>query len=234
MKAPTYFCEAIVPIKHEIVDGMYVRTAYAKKDQLIVGCSHKKPGIAFLEKGKIRQLDGEKKYEIEAPFKIATEAGSQRFAYAMEDTTYTTVHRVEAKTVEEAELEVFGELPQLTRIKKSYQALLLEHNLSDKDVQEDMNSKEVIVEDSDMYYLSDSPIHGLGCFADKDIEAGESIAVSLLNGVRMTTARYVNHSDIPNAKHIQIKDDLIALVAMVDIPKDYEILTNYKEILCQQ
>lgn len=235
MKAPTYYCEAIVPIKHEIIDGMYIRTAYAKKDQLIIGCAHKKSGIAFLQKGKIRQIDGEQKYDIEAPFQITTQAGSQRYAYAIEDTIYTTIHRVEAKTVEEAELEVFETLPQISRIKKSYQSLLLEYKISDEDVQEEMNNQDVIIEDSEMYYLSDSPIHGLGCFANKDIKAGENIAISLLNGTRMTTARYVNHSDIPNAKQIKIKDDLIALIAMVDIPKDYEILTHYKEtIQCQE
>lgn len=235
MSVPTYYCEAIVPIKHEIHDGMYIRTAYAKKDQLIVGCAHKKSGIAFLQKGKIRQIDGDEKYDIEAPFQIITQAGSQRFAYAMEDTIYTTIHRVEAKTVEEAELEVFETLPQISRIKKSYQSLLLEYKLTDDDVRDEMNSKEVVVEDSDMFYLSDSAIQGLGCFAKKDIKAGENIAISLLSGVRMGTARYVNHSDIPNSKHIKIKDNLISLVAMCDIPKDYEILTNYKEsILCQE
>lgn len=235
MSVPTYYCEAIVPIKHEIIDGMYIRTAYAKKDQLIIGCAHKKSGIAFLQKGKIRQIDGEQKYDIEAPFQITTKAGSQRYAYAMEDTIYTTIHRVKAKTVEEAELEVFETLPQITRIQKSYQSLLIEHKLSDEDIKNEMDSKDVVIEDSDMYYLSDSPIQGLGCFANRDIKAGENIAISLLNGIRMTTARYVNHSDIPNSKHIKIKDDLIALIAMVDIPKDYEILTNYKEtIQCQE
>ena len=235
MKAPTYFCEAIVPIKHEIIDGMYIRTAYAKKDQLIIGCAHKKSGIAFLQKGKIRQIDGEEKYDIEAPFQITTQAGSQRYAYATEDTIYTTIHRVKAKTVEEAELEVFETLPQITRIQNSYKKLLLEHKISDQDVKDEMDSKDLVIEDSEMYYLSDSPIDGLGCFAKKDIKVGENIAISLLNGFRMTTARYVNHSDIPNSKHIRIKDDLITLVAMCDIPKDYEILINYKEtIQCQE
>lgn len=48
------------------------------------------------------------------------------------------------------------------------------------------------------FRLSASPIHGLGMFASRPIKAGE-IFPCCGGGVRYNTARYVNHSDEPNA-----------------------------------
>ena len=229
------YCEAILRVEDKIVDSMYIRTCYAPKGTLVVGCGHKKDGIAILESGAIRQIDGDNKYDISAPYKLFTKSGTQRFAYAIEDTVYTTIHSVASTTCKDAEAELFDQVPQLTRIRNSYESLLLEYNITEQDVQEEMMSKEIVSADSENYELKESYISGIGCFSTRNISKGETIESSDINGERRNTARYVNHSDIPNARHIKNDDGSISLVSIVDIPIGFEILTNYKEtILCQQ
>lgn len=227
--------EIIIPIEHNIVDGLYTRIAYAPPDCLIVGCGHKKGGSAFLMKGSIRQIDGDNKYEISAPFIFNTEQGTQRVAYTLTDTIYATTHSVNAKTVEEAELEVFEQVPQITRIRNSFKSLLIALNTNEELIQKEMDSLEVIDEQNDLYTIQQSPIHGLGCFVTTDILVGQCIAMAEVDGTRLPTARYINHSDIHNATFIDYKDS-IALVAIVDIPKGYEILVNYtqRKNTCQE
>jgi hypothetical protein len=229
-------CEAICRVDDKIIDSMYIRTCYAPKGTLVVGCGHKKDGISILEKGAIRQIDGDDKYDIVAPCKLFTSAGTQRMAYAIEDTIYTTIHRVESDNCEDAEKELYDAVPQLTRIRNSYKSLLLEYSITEDDVQKEMASKEVVALENDMYEIRESFIQGVGCFTKKNINKGDIIEVSYLDGERRLTARYVNHSDIPNSRHIKCGESgKISLIAIVDIPIGSEILTNYKEtIQCQQ
>lgn len=39
--------EALIPIEHTVVDGIYTRIAYAVKGQVIIGCPHKKGGNSY-------------------------------------------------------------------------------------------------------------------------------------------------------------------------------------------
>lgn len=55
--------------------------------------------------------------------------------------------------------------------------------------------------------------------------------MSVLDGNRLATVRYVNHSDIPNAKLVDYKDNSTTLVATENIPLGYEILIDYKRRL---
>jgi len=223
--------EAIIPVEHTLVDGTYTRIAYAVKGQVIVGCPHKKGGVAILLNGSIQQIDGDTKYTISAPKVFNTKADTQRAALALEDCTYMTVHSVKATTVEEAEKEVFEGVPQLTRIRNSFNSLLIEHNITEDDVNKEMESLPVTIEDSDKYYLGNSNIHGIGTFSKIEFKPGDVIAMSVLDGNRLATARYVNHSDIPNAKLVDYKENSVALVATEHIPIGYEILIDYKRRL---
>ena len=226
--------ESIIPIDHCIVDGIYNRTAYAKAGNIIVGCSHLKDGIAFLLSGTILQIDGDKKYKISAPKTIQTKKGTQRIAYAVTDCTYSTVHRVKATTVEDAEREVFKEVPQITRIRNDFNKMLLDFKIDAKMIEKEMTSKGHKLELSDIYKIDLSPIDGYGIFAKKNILKDELIAVSQSGNIRYSTARYINHSDNPNSMIKKQNNDII-LIAIKDIQKGSEIFTNYKESLkCQQ
>lgn len=221
--------EYIIPVEDSIVDGLYTRIAYAKAGTIVVGCSHKKGGAAILLSGTIKQIDGDFKYEVSAPKIFNTFSGTQRIAYAVTDVVYATTHSVNAITTEDAEKELFVEVPQITRIRNSFKTFLLEHNITNDNVKDFMNSLPVVYEHSDVYAIEKSVIDGYGSMAKRDIMKDEIIGIALKDGNRLPLARYVNHSDIPNAKFEDLENGDIVLKATIIIPKDCEIFVNYKE-----
>jgi len=229
VEAIEYFNESIMLIEDSITDGVYTRILHAKAKDFIVGCTHKKGGTAVLLYGTIRIIDGENKYEIIAPAIFNTQAGSQKLAYAVTDCGYATMHSVEATTTEDAEKELFVEVPQLTRIRNSFKSFLIENNVTNDDVKYFMNSLPVNYEHSDIYTIEKSIIDGLGSIAKRNITKDEVIGVAVKDGNRLPLARYVNHSDMPNAKFIDCENNDIILVSTVFIPIGNEIFVNYKE-----
>lgn len=224
--------EDLTPIEDFIIDGMYTRTAYFREGSVIAGCEHKKSGIAILSKGTIRIIDGPDAYEISAPYIYTTKAGSQKLGHALTEAVFTTVHSVESTTTLEAEQELFVGTPQLTRIRNNYLELTEKLGITDEEIQQQMLP--AIVEDSDNYYIAPSAIQGVGCFTKRSFSKGETIAIAVVGDTRLGAARYINHSDIPNATLIDYKDS-IAVIATANIPQDFEITVNYKRrLLCQQ
>lgn len=227
--------EIIIPIEHALVDGIYTRVASAKAGTLIIGNAHKKGGFAFLLSGTIKQVDGDIEYEVSAPTIIQTKAGSQRVAYAVTDCVYSTAHAVTSTTFDEAELELFEGISQITRIQNSYKSILTTLNLTDEEVKDLMG--ECLIEESDNFYLANSPINGIGIFAKVNFSPNTCITMSVVDNQRLATSRYTNHSDIPNARFIDYNENSLALVATRFITKDSEILIDYRErlgLLCHQ
>ena len=210
--------ETIIPIEESIVDGVYTRIAYAPANCYIIGCEHIKGGTAVLLKGRIKQIDGVNEYEIAAPCIFNTSAGSQRLAYTIEDTVYATMHSTTKFNTNEAVAELFIGTPQITRIKESFKSLDLPSN----------NGDLVLEHKTSMYYIDNSIIHGLGLFANKEINVGDTIAILDIDSISTGIKDYINHSDIPNAILLGYKDST-ALVCSKQIPYGYEIFINYKE-----
>jgi hypothetical protein len=92
-----------------------------------------------------------------------------------------------------------------------------------------MNSLPVNYEHSEIYMIEKSIIDGLGSIAKRNITKDEVIGVAVKDGNRLPLARYVNHSDMPNAKFIDCENNDIILVSTVFIPIGNEIFVNYKE-----
>lgn len=227
--------EVLIPIEHSLVDGVYTRIAYAKAGTIIAGCPHLKGGTAILLSGSIQQIDGEEKYEISGPRIFNTTAGSQRIAKVLTDCVYATCHCTEAKTVEEAEELLFVGVPQLTRIRKSYNSLLIELKTSDKEVQDEMDNTPYTLEETNKYHIEFSIIHGKGCYASASYKKEDEIGVAIKNGERFGLARFVNHSDIPNCAFYRDENDTVILKAIRNINEGVELLVDYrKEKICQQ
>lgn len=223
---------ADVQTDHTFLDGMYMRRASAKAGTLVVGAIHKKSCYSMLIKGKIRQVDGDKEYEIEAPAVIVTEAGSSRSAFVLEDCVYVTITRAESTNVEDVEKELYENKPYHSQIASDYNSLLEELDLTEAQVQEQVNIDNVIETERDSYEKKPSDIHGVGVFAKKDIYAGDLIGDGTLDGkYRTTLGRWTNHSPSNNAQGFFKPDGNIAMYATRDILEGTEILLNYRDTL---
>ena len=102
--------EKLMPVTHHLKDGLYTREIFMPKGTLVVSFIHKQNQPSFFLKGEMSVLldTGEVK-RIKAPMKVMTEIGTQRVAYIHEDTTWVCVYRTNAKTIEDAEAEVYTE-----------------------------------------------------------------------------------------------------------------------------
>ena len=112
----------IFPLEQKIEGGLYTRHLFARKGSLFLSMIHKQQHPSFLLKGEISYLTNEGKIlRINAPHKVFTQIGAQRVFYAHEDCEWCCVYRTDAKTFEEAELDVYTqnykELPKEIIIK---------------------------------------------------------------------------------------------------------------------
>lgn len=115
--------EEVFPLNHKIENGMYTREVFMPKGSLVVSFIHKQNHPSFFMSGEMSILtdDGTVK-RIKAPQIVMTETGTQRIAYMHEDCVWACVYRTDAKTIEDAEKEVytdnFRELPKIIVTKK--------------------------------------------------------------------------------------------------------------------
>lgn len=81
-----------LPLTHSFSDGIYTREIFIKKGMFAIGKIHKSDHTFFLMKGKLLLCTEQGVKEIEAPFYGTANAGSKRFALALEDTIFVNVH----------------------------------------------------------------------------------------------------------------------------------------------
>ena len=123
LKHHTDGMQEVMPVTHHLQDGLYTREVFMPKGMLVVSFIHKQNHPSFFMSGEMSVLldTGEVK-RIKAPMRVMTEIGTQRVAYMHEDCVWACVYRTDAKTVEEAEKEVytedFMELPSYVILKK--------------------------------------------------------------------------------------------------------------------
>lgn len=110
-----------------------------------------------------------------------------------------------------------------------YRDFLAEIGFNDSDVRKaSEKSTDRIDIDTNVIYLCESDIEGIGIFSSTGIDKGDIVMAALLGGMRTQAGRYTNHSGSPNASMQYIGED-IYLVAISDIPKGEELTTNYRD-----
>ena len=96
----------LYPIYNIFSDGMYIRECRIPAGHFIMGRIHKREHPNILVQGSVMVLTEDGVEKLFAPKHMLSPAGTKRFLYTLEDTIWTTIHRTEAKTVEEAEEDV--------------------------------------------------------------------------------------------------------------------------------
>lgn len=99
-------CHKELPLKHEFVDGMYVRRLFIPKGTLLVGKVHKKPCVNVVEKGDISILTETGSKRVTAGFTIVSPPGIQKVGYANEDTVFTNIFRADQASIDKVEDEI--------------------------------------------------------------------------------------------------------------------------------
>lgn len=80
-----------ISLRHYFADGVYAREGDIPKGAFFIGRVHHKAQINIVSKGAVLVLTENGPIEMRAPFTMANPPGAQRAAYALEDTTWTTL-----------------------------------------------------------------------------------------------------------------------------------------------
>lgn len=95
------------PLKHTFCNGIYLREIHLPRNYFIIGKIHKQEHPSFISKGACVVMTEEGVETLEAPKTFISPCGVKRFLFTLTETIWTTVHRTDATTVEEAEQELF-------------------------------------------------------------------------------------------------------------------------------
>lgn len=98
--------------EHILHGGMYIRTIRLKPDTKMMGSLIKRPTVLIVN-GNTSVLIGDERVELEGYNVIPGCAGRKQFFWTHGNVEMTMIVQTEAKTVEEAENEVFAEADQL-------------------------------------------------------------------------------------------------------------------------
>jgi hypothetical protein len=97
------------PLTHHFVEGVYVRTIQIPADTLAVGKIHRHAHPNFLMKGVVTVLTEDGGTEIlKAPCSMISPAGTKRVLYTHMDCEWSTIHKTDATTPDEAEIEIIA------------------------------------------------------------------------------------------------------------------------------
>tara|TARA_R110001583_G_scaffold20094_2_gene77943 strand:+ start:7908 stop:8387 length:480 start_codon:yes stop_codon:yes gene_type:complete len=82
-----------VNIKHDFVDGIYIRRMSMNKDSLVIGAIHNHLHVWFLLKGHVTIANKEGVEDYEAPCQVISTPGTRRIIQANEDSIFVNVHK---------------------------------------------------------------------------------------------------------------------------------------------
>ena len=95
--------------EHRFIGGMYVREITIPAGVFATGALHLSDHVSIMVRGRMAVMTGAGMQEV-AGYNLWTPiAGIKRVGYAFEETVWLTVHRTDAKTVDQAEAELFAD-----------------------------------------------------------------------------------------------------------------------------
>lgn len=97
-----------LPVQHDFLDGVYMRTVFMKADTIVIGKIHKQEHVAIISKGSATVLTEHGVVDIKAPFIFKSPPGARRALRIHEDMVWTTVHRSDHTDLESLEEQLIA------------------------------------------------------------------------------------------------------------------------------
>lgn len=219
------------PLKTELKDGFYTREVFIPAGHLLAGAIHRADSFVMMKSGKLIVAAAGESKTLTGPCMFMSAKGKQKIGYAVEDTVWVDIHRTDAKTIEDADAELFTEDYHVID-RDDYYDMLDEKGVTDDEV------REVVADMSDHIDMGnhhaaridirESPIAGKGVFAREDVPAGQAFVPARIGDRRTMAGRYTNHSPNPNVVGKLFVDD-IYFVAINDIAAGDELTVDYRQ-----
>ena len=97
-----------LPVQHEFLEGIYLRTVFMKAGTIVVGKIHKQEHVAIISKGHATVHTEHGVVDMRAPFIFKSPPGVQRALVIHEDMVWTTVHRSDHTDLEKLEEQLIA------------------------------------------------------------------------------------------------------------------------------
>lgn len=97
-----------LPVHHEFLSGIYMRTVFMKAGLIVVGKIHKQEHVAIISKGDAWVMTEEGLIRVTAPFQFNSKPGARRALYILEDMVWTTVHRSDETEIDKLEEQLIA------------------------------------------------------------------------------------------------------------------------------
>jgi hypothetical protein len=94
-------------VKEHFSGGVYTRTIFLPAGLRVMGMRHRQEHLNFIACGRCTEMTEFGKREITGPCSFDAPAGTQRFLHIHEDVVWTTVHRCDKTTSQEAFADTF-------------------------------------------------------------------------------------------------------------------------------
>lgn len=104
----TQFPQEELPVQHDFLEGVYMRTVFMKAGLIVVGKIHKQEHVAIISKGHATVVTEHGVIEIKAPFLFKSPPGARRALVIHEDMVWTTVHRSDHTDIESLEEQLIA------------------------------------------------------------------------------------------------------------------------------
>lgn len=227
---------------HLLHGGMYARTIRIPANTMLTGALTSCDNVCIVS-GDITVTTDDGPCRLTGFNVLPAVAGARRAGITHAETHWTTVIPTQASTVEAAESDLTSEPQRLqtnrggieydktSQDRLSYNEFLLTHGLTQSVVDAIVrNESDCIVTNrcEISCHRDESPIHGIGLFASRQIEVGENIAPARQGGRRCVAGRWTNHSATPNAMFVRgIGNAEIEMIATEQIKPGTEITVDY-------
>lgn len=102
------FPQEELPVQHDFLDGVYMRTVFMKAGLVVVGKIHKQEHVAIISQGSATVITEHGRQEIKAPYLFKSPPGARRALLIHEDMVWTTVHRSDHTDLESLEEQLIA------------------------------------------------------------------------------------------------------------------------------
>ena len=232
--------QADIITTHTFLPGVYERAITIPAWTVLTGAEHKTPYRVRLEKGTIAVNTDDGVKVFTAPCEFEANAGMQRAGRVFDEEVvwvdvYDNPDNCTDLAILEDRLYVVPECgladsrSEEQKAQVDYGLFLHQLGIADADVAKiaQIESDLIDMPEGVSVELKPSSIHGLGLFATKDFDAGETVCPGRLDGKRTSGGRFINHSSNGNIRPELIENNIFA-VASRKINAGDELLVDYR------
>lgn len=226
--------------------GMYARAVTVPKGTILTGDIYLFDHIEIMTSGKLAVTTDDGQARVLKGFNVMSAlSGKKRAAYAIEETTWITVHAVgdtQDMTGDDIQARVTTDSFQsLSKFyedidRHDYAAFLNEKGWDETQVRAIVKQTQDVIELPLQEFglaLQESAIEGLGLFAQKAFVPSEAIMIARLKDKRTQAGRYINHALRPNAFFKYVDGD-IHCICLTPISEGEEITVNYRDVFAMR